>query len=163
MVYLLILFGVALVIGPVLWLRPSPRDKHLAELRQSAVSNGLTVQVPLKDDKAWIREFPEIESHKLVRYMVPLIGDKIKEQKLSPALGLYYHHEPNGWRPLGSSHGVLSEEILNCLADVADAQWANALEVKRGSVAIYWQENEGVEEVKILAKTLERLKSHFLK
>lgn len=40
-----ILFAVALVIGPVMWLKPSGRDRRLASLRQSAASAGLRVQM----------------------------------------------------------------------------------------------------------------------
>lgn len=163
MVYLVVFLGIALVVGPIFWLRPSPREKHLSALRQTAISNGLTVQVPLKDEKAWIRQCPEIDTYRLVRYLVPLVGDKIKEQVLTPALGLYHHYEPSGWRPIDGGSGVLNEEILAVLAGVADAQWVNALEIKRGSVAIYWQENEGPEEVKVLAETLAALRTHFVK
>ncbi|WP_199775618.1 hypothetical protein [Microbulbifer pacificus] len=48
----LIVFTVALVIGPVMWLRPSGRDKKLAALRQRAASSGLKVQIqPLPESQ----------------------------------------------------------------------------------------------------------------
>ncbi|MCK7597328.1 hypothetical protein M0G74_08595 [Microbulbifer sp. CAU 1566] len=40
-----IILAVALVIGPVMWLKPSSRDRKLAELRQGAASAGLKVQM----------------------------------------------------------------------------------------------------------------------
>ena len=40
-----IFFAVALVIGPVMWLKPSSRDRKLAELRQRAASSGFKVQM----------------------------------------------------------------------------------------------------------------------
>ena len=40
-----IIFAVVLVIGPVMWLKPSSRDRKLAELRQRAASAGLKVQM----------------------------------------------------------------------------------------------------------------------
>lgn len=42
---LIIVFVVALVIGPVMWLKPSGRDRRLATLRQNAASSGLRVQM----------------------------------------------------------------------------------------------------------------------
>lgn len=41
----IIVFAVALVIGPVFWLKPSSRDRKLAELRQRAATSGLKVQI----------------------------------------------------------------------------------------------------------------------
>ncbi|MFD1217783.1 MULTISPECIES: hypothetical protein [Microbulbifer] len=40
-----IVLAVALVIGPVMWLKPSSRDRRLASLRQNATSAGLKVQM----------------------------------------------------------------------------------------------------------------------
>ncbi|MCW8128518.1 hypothetical protein [Microbulbifer halophilus] len=41
----IILFAVALVVGPVMWLKPSTRDRRLAALRGDAAKAGLTVQM----------------------------------------------------------------------------------------------------------------------
>ncbi|MBN8431763.1 hypothetical protein JF535_12965 [Microbulbifer salipaludis] len=41
----IIIFAIALVIGPVVWLKPSSRDRKLAELRQRAAASGLKVQM----------------------------------------------------------------------------------------------------------------------
>ncbi|MCQ3830647.1 hypothetical protein HXX02_14500 [Microbulbifer elongatus] len=40
-----IIFAVVLVIGPVMWLKPSSRERQLADLRQKAASAGLKVQI----------------------------------------------------------------------------------------------------------------------
>ncbi|SDK23273.1 hypothetical protein [Microbulbifer yueqingensis] len=42
---LIILLAVALVIGPVMWLKPSGRDRRLASLRQRAAAAGMIVQM----------------------------------------------------------------------------------------------------------------------
>ncbi|WP_237056001.1 hypothetical protein [Microbulbifer sediminum] len=42
---LIIFFAVALVIGPVMWLKPSSRDRRLAEFRQRAAGAGMVVQM----------------------------------------------------------------------------------------------------------------------
>jgi len=42
---LIILLAVVLVIGPVMWLKPSSRDRRLASLRQAAASAGFRVQM----------------------------------------------------------------------------------------------------------------------
>ncbi|WP_299593057.1 hypothetical protein [uncultured Microbulbifer sp.] len=46
----IIIFAVALVIGPVFWLKPSSRDRKLAELRQRAATSGLKVQIQALPD-----------------------------------------------------------------------------------------------------------------
>lgn len=49
---IIVLFAVALVIGPVMWLKPSSRDRKLAELRQRAAASGLAVQMqPLPESQ----------------------------------------------------------------------------------------------------------------
>lgn len=42
---IIILFAVALVVGPVMWMKPSGRDRRLASLRSRAARAGLTVQM----------------------------------------------------------------------------------------------------------------------
>ncbi|MGL6162048.1 hypothetical protein [Microbulbifer sp.] len=42
---IIILFAVVLVVGPVMWLKPSARDQRLAALRSRASREGLTVQM----------------------------------------------------------------------------------------------------------------------
>jgi len=42
---IIIVFAVVLVVGPVMWLKPSSRDRRLAELRQRAARTGLSVQM----------------------------------------------------------------------------------------------------------------------
>ena len=41
----IILFAVALVVGPVMWLKPSQRDRNLAALRGRAAKGGMTVEM----------------------------------------------------------------------------------------------------------------------
>ncbi|MBB5210576.1 hypothetical protein [Microbulbifer hydrolyticus] len=40
-----IIFAVVLVVGPVMWLKPSSRERKLADLRQRAAMSGLKVQM----------------------------------------------------------------------------------------------------------------------
>lgn len=42
---IIILFALALVVGPVMWLKPSARDRRLADLRGRAAKSGITVQM----------------------------------------------------------------------------------------------------------------------
>ncbi|SHE50539.1 hypothetical protein SAMN04487965_0036 [Microbulbifer donghaiensis] len=42
---IIILFAVALVLGPVMWLKPNQRDRRLAKLRGSAAKSGMPVQM----------------------------------------------------------------------------------------------------------------------
>ncbi|WHI53039.1 hypothetical protein P3339_09865 [Microbulbifer sp. MLAF003] len=38
-------FAIALVLGPVMWLKPNQRDSRLADLRGRAAQKGITVQI----------------------------------------------------------------------------------------------------------------------
>lgn len=42
---IIILFAVALIVGPVMWMKPNARDKRLADLRGRAAAAGKTVQM----------------------------------------------------------------------------------------------------------------------
>ncbi|WP_346839886.1 hypothetical protein [Microbulbifer sp. SAOS-129_SWC] len=42
---IIILLAVVLVVGPVMWLKPSSRDRRLADLRQRAARAGMSVQM----------------------------------------------------------------------------------------------------------------------
>ncbi|WP_323844060.1 hypothetical protein [Microbulbifer magnicolonia] len=42
---IIILFAVALVLGPVMWMKPSQRDRRLADLRGRAAKSGMVVQM----------------------------------------------------------------------------------------------------------------------
>lgn len=44
-VILVILFAIALALGPIFWVKPSNRDRRLASLRQCAAQKGLAVQI----------------------------------------------------------------------------------------------------------------------
>ncbi|WP_444931446.1 hypothetical protein ACJJIF_06620 [Microbulbifer sp. SSSA002] len=42
---IIIVFAIALVLGPVMWLKPNARDSRLADLRSRAARAGITVQI----------------------------------------------------------------------------------------------------------------------
>ena len=50
MTWLLILFGVAVVVSPLMWFRQSPRQKLITELRRAASSMGLQVSLHRRPD-----------------------------------------------------------------------------------------------------------------
>ena len=44
MVYLIIILAMAMVIGPVLWVRPSPKERRIAQFRSLAMEAGIKVE-----------------------------------------------------------------------------------------------------------------------
>ena len=50
MTWLLIVFGVAVVVSPLMWFRQSPRQKLITELRRAAGSMGLQVSLHRRPD-----------------------------------------------------------------------------------------------------------------
>ena len=94
MIYVMLCVVFALVMGPVLWLRPSRRDRFVAGLRQRAVQQGLRVQCPIVKQVQWAAGNLCVDPARFARYAMALDADAIDTTKweewhrveLSPAV-----------------------------------------------------------------------------
>lgn len=161
MVYLIVFLAVVLVIGPVLWMRPSPRERHLTQLRQKAIMNRMNVQVPSKDDIKWMPVSEHIERHKIIRYALPIHDDDRDSEQLKKLLG-HYQFEKGQWHsmathlekpPLPEAYGA----CLNPLVKEASCS-VDFLDIQRGQLGVFWQEDGEASVVDDIVNSLSQLR-----
>lgn len=179
-VIIIIAVTIALVIGPLLWLRPTPRDRQLQRLRGQARSRGLNVS---------IREIPDPDPRPQDRVSS---GGKLLQPSLNVALyqlplrlpgNVEARHAPDwevirlqrdvrsevedevsagllaGWR--FSRPGLpLVESVVGRLSQaLAMAPRGTAkVEGNAAAVGVYWHERGAESEVDTIAALLESLR-----
>lgn len=151
MIWLLIALVVALAIGPILWLRPKPRERAVAALRTAAREAGLTVSVahvPQLDASAQERvsaggrdRVPTIEcaSYRL------LAPGQLED---APRWTLYRSkHESRhlpGWTTLAPPRQLppQSEAYWHRVAAIVDGLPGGCLAVEAGADGVAWMGRE---------------------
>ena len=153
MIYLVIFIVAALVIGPVLWIRPSPREKQQLRLRAIAKDEGL---------KVYLRPIPHPRDEQerafdanIMAYVRPWTE---KERKTKLPRYFIMGREP------GSDEWALyrSKNLLqkNELADIPKT--AALLEINNEGVIVYWRESGDEDRVKAMAKCMEGVAQRLL-
>lgn len=136
--WIFVVVAVSLVLGPIMMLRPTIRQRRLALLRRAAQDDGLMVRVvpdPALESRrftasyalAWpaVKEKPVIESAWLL-------------VRTNYTHGLHFH---NRWDWKGSAAQLSHEQkikLTNLLDELSDG--IHAVEVNRQGVACYWDE-----------------------
>jgi hypothetical protein len=157
MVYALLLLAVLLVIGPVMWLRPTARQKQLSSIRFAAMKAGIKVTVCTAENIPWLKTDSEREAYKqaqveLVRYLYPLEQEHAEVFNISgqsicfktgdflgewdPALEEVVGHEG-----LRNVINTLRTGVENCSLEIV------GLQVTPFTVAVYWHETGGMEVI----------------
>ena len=162
MVYVLIAFVMLLVIGPVLMLRPTEREKRQMRLRECARSHQVTVQ-PLflrrnKQYSGLLERNPHLEEYHWFRYQLVA-----KEEQTGPAI-------KGEWVQRKTREGKLiwePRDIQQPSSDVVDRllqQWHAqqsvdflSLELGPRSVTIVWNERGDLAEAEALCTELSAL------
>ncbi|MEE8059092.1 MAG: hypothetical protein V3T17_14835 [Pseudomonadales bacterium] len=149
MTYLIIFAVIALLLAPVFWMMPSPRQKRQMQLRQYAMSLGLVVKVC---------DLPQTH--------------RAKVRKEDPEQGVNYSLP---WRRPGSNSGVFhficvrdEQEMLSltkgsvvlsilsmALSDLPET--VVAIEYTSSGVGIYWRETGASDGVDFLRHRLDTL------
>ncbi|GHE22998.1 preprotein translocase subunit YajC [Halomonas urumqiensis] len=139
MTWLIILFGIMLVISPVMWLKPSPRQRRVVGLRNQAMKAGVVVKLekpPLHDIKTAMPVY---------RWRYPqhrpgpdfmLVRDDHASQALKPlSHGWRWRKEP--LRPLPDAEEARLKALLSRLP-------LDALVVESGAytLAMWWWESQ---------------------
>lgn len=146
MSYLIIALVVAAVIGPVMWLRPNPREKQLLRLREAARKAGLHVHLravpPNHGDgdrvvepaiMAYIRPWTELERK-----------STLPEKFTCPCF--------EGEWQLYRSRDILQPEHV---ANMPDS--CRLLEVNSEGLIVYWRERGDEARVQSLAASMEQM------
>lgn len=147
MIYFVIIIVLALVVGPVLWVRPSPRTRQLERLRQYARENGLQVQM---------RAVPSLNStereidSQIMAYIRP--WKKVERIKGLPDGFLLGRPSSEGdWTLYRAKNRLLDDDMVGL------PESAKILEVSEEGVILYWRETGNKDRVELLAQTLEKL------
>ncbi|MGK0440797.1 MAG: hypothetical protein ACJA0N_000592 [Pseudohongiellaceae bacterium] len=154
MSYLIIIVIVAVVLGPVMWLMPTARQKQQVALRQYAMELGL--QIKICDMPQSYRERVRKESiEQGVVYRLPLIRNRPLSK--SKVYCLHKADEIFEWQSdaLAGKQQVFERALSLCPSS------ATAIEFSAAGVACYWQEKGGMPAVDDIKKSLEQLRSEL--
>jgi hypothetical protein len=142
MAWLIILVAVMLVISPLLWLKPNPRQKRVARMRTAMSRAGVTVKL----DKPPFHEARGVMPHYRWPYPPQQPGPDftlVRDAEAGPALkpfrhGWYWRFEP--LRPLPAAAEAPLEALLTRLP--LDA---SVLESNRAALGLWWWESQDTE------------------
>lgn len=168
MIYVIIIVVISMMIGPILWLRPTPRERHQAKLRAKAISLGLSVSCPGVQRFKWAKNNKLIDAKRLVRYTLSLKDRQFSAEDYRNSLckGTYFRWIYRGeeewqWHEVEAnkldniaSLTALFEEIK--ASDIA----AVAIDLSFNSCSLYWHEagNEAsVDKIKCYLNSLSQL------
>ena len=149
MTYLIVFLVMALVISPVFWMMPSPRQKRQMALRQRAMSLGLSVQIcdlPQTHRARVRQEAPE----RGVNYLLPWRRKGVKA-------GAFKYLAVRELESLSDETGAAEVDQLLSKTLAGLPNEVLALEYTSSGVAIYWREKGGAELVDFLHQQLEAL------
>ncbi|ERS88961.1 hypothetical protein [Halomonas sp. PBN3] len=140
MIWLYILLAMLLVISPVMWLKPSPRQKRVAALRQAAMQHGVKVTLkrpPLHDDKV---PMPAYRWHYPVQRPGPDFT-LVRETHAAAALKPFTHD----WRWRTEPLRPLPEPLAARLKALLERLPQDALVVESDprALTLWWGESQG--------------------
>ncbi len=149
MIYLIIFIVVALVLSPVFWMMPSPKQKRQIQLRQRAMALGLQVKVcdlP-QTHRAMVRK--ESPEQGVVYRLLWRRADTENENFHFLCL------RDDDERANGATQTVVEDILSDALASMGDI--ILAVEYSHAGLAIYWRENDAVERVDQIFQQLQSL------
>ncbi len=153
MVYIIIILVMAMVIGPVLWMRPTEGQARQAQLRTQARGLGLDIR---------ITELPQTHRAKVrredtrqgVAYRLPVFDPRtvvaLSQRRVRDAAGAAWEVEGDKLPP---SLQASVDQVCELLpADVV------AVELGPQGPTVYWRERGGDEAVALIAAQLKELR-----
>lgn len=158
MTALIVIAAVLTLAGAFMWLKPSPRDRHLNQLRSQAIADGFKLQsVRLPDTSVEGRIDESHVMETLYRLIHHFDKDKAPFFTVQRTSGVSSAFLPEGWkwadkhRPSEAVTSALSAFLTELPADyfVVDA--------RPDGVGLAWEERGDVSELPAIRETLERL------
>lgn len=162
MAYLFIILAMVLVIGPIFWIRPSPKERRLAKYRALALQNGVKVEpISLVSDQQYAKVAERnlhVSDYKWVRYR-----RICKEGEVGPDIrGQWTQRKDREGKLLWEPFPVTLEEPAE-VAEYLD-RWREAqdyrflaLEFGPRTVSVVWTEEGDENELGELFALLEAL------
>lgn len=149
MQYLIIFAVLAIVIGPVMWIMPSPSQRRIVKLRNYAISKGFHIKVadlPQSHRQKVRREDPVRGVH----YSLPLlVKPKPGDEKFIYCL-TRLGTQPQWVDDDIPGNANLMEQLLAAMPEAVVA-----VEYASYGVAVYWREKGGNDAVDIIAQQLQ--------
>lgn len=150
------------ILGSMLWMMPSPMQRHQAKMRQLAMKAGLNIQmVKLKCPRA----IGEAEAQELdcMAYRLSRAGGDKLAMKISPwqVFRLHGHADrdlPEGWC-WGKGEKLLNEQQLGILKEMISTLPKDVLAIESTPLAasVYWYEREVESSVETIKEELSKL------
>lgn len=144
----------SLVVGPIMWMQPSPRQKELAQIRMDARGQGLSPQIVPTPE-----QITQIESDTVAKYSYYLRENKrtiIRTKQIFTP-----HHNDAGliiaWHD--EKEQVVTGELAEVMAQLPQSSYL--LELVGNSASLYWKEAGGVDQLKIISETFLQLLSWY--
>lgn len=154
------------IVGSMMWMMPSPRQRQQAKLRQAAISSGFRVQlVKVKAPRA-IGE-AEAEERSMLAYRLPRHNfDKADRARHVPWQIFRLNSHANTGLPEGWCWGKGEKQVdqfLSAIIVLIEELPASvfAIDSSAGDLSVYWQESgneKTVEEIKTAMSKLLELK-----
>jgi hypothetical protein len=139
MSYLLIILVVCVALSPLIAMKPSPRQRQIAGLREAAALNGLYVE--LRDPPLGGDGRPQA-----------FYGCRRGKEHPKPASDVLYCREGDDWTAREGAGSAAKFALLAGLPETVNL----ASEDRRGA-GVYWDERGDSEEVRSIAETLKAL------
>jgi hypothetical protein len=157
MTWLLILFGIAIVISPLMWFRQSPRQKLITELRRSANSMGLQVSLHRRPDAR-----DDETRLECVCYRRSWLDDNCRQN------WVLHRYSKRGWEPdnivLNSSGWLwtIAEADPKWAALIADLcadlpQGVSAIIANKAGIGVIWNERDDSSDLDKVAENLTKM------
>lgn len=145
MSYVIILVVLAAVLGPLMAVLPTKRQRHLAEQREKAGRAGLAVR---------LRRLPDIPPR--FRFEAPdgvMCYERVYAARSRPnwQTGLFVR-TPEGWQSLNSGR-----EVPDALAGLP--QGVVVVSLGPGELQVFWDESDGDDAVDRITATMAELQS----
>ncbi len=170
MIWIIIVAVLALVIGPAMYLKPSPKDKRLVALRGRARELGLTVSIeflpklnPTADERVSsggvVRE-PKVEraAYRLAHGADELLGDvDVLVLKIPEDVSVVIPERRGDWAILkGELPKIIDDKLAELLRTLPETVLGLAFDAR--CVTCYWSEPAGSEatDVEAIAAWLNR-------
>ena len=132
------LLVLASIIGNIMWLRPSSRDRALIKQRDFAKAQGLTVSLRVAPE--WLGQAPG--QGLIAQYRYPQTSKPLTQKP--PALGRWRWHEGlRNWQPLDDKTAWLTPPPWPSPAPMG---WLG-IDVRADGVVLYWREDGRIETV----------------
>jgi hypothetical protein len=157
MTWLLILFGVAIVVSPLMWFRQSPRQKLITELRRTANSIGLQVSLHRRPDAR--DDESRLES---VCYRLPWLDETCRQNwvlhRYSNRGWEFDNADANsrGWRwTIAEASPLWRPLIEEVVADLPTG--VSAIIANKAGVGMIWNERDDASDLQNIADKLRKL------